>query len=121
MKKEAKDLETILVIVAGLLVFYFLFKLEVLITISLALLVLSLASKFLRRQIAWLWMKLSEGLGWINSKILLSVIFYVFLFPIAMLFKLFNKDNLMLKKNTETGYYKVREHEYTAEDIENPW
>ncbi|MBL4624688.1 MAG: hypothetical protein JKY42_06065 [Flavobacteriales bacterium] len=68
------------------------------------------------------WFKLAEGLGWFNSRVLLTVIFYIFLFPIAMLFKLTGKDNLQLKSHKENdSVYEKRNHKYEAKDLENTW
>lgn len=68
------------------------------------------------------WFKLAEGLGWFNSRVLLTAIFYVFLFPIAMLFKLTGKDNLRLKNQKQSNsVYEERNHKYTPKDLENTW
>jgi len=118
--KHEKVLEAILTIVGGLLVFYFIFEITALIIIALCLIVLSLGSKLFARKVVWLWFKLSEVLGYISSRILLTAIFYLILFPIALLYKLFHKDNLALKRKTES-YYTERDHEYVPNDLENPW
>ena len=118
--KQEKVLEAILTIVAGLLVFYFIFEITALIIIALCLIILSLISKLFGRKVIWLWFKLAEGLGYVSSRILLSVIFYLMLFPIALLYRLFNKDALVLKRKTGT-YYTERDHEYVSHDLENPW
>jgi hypothetical protein len=59
-------------------------------------------------------------LGNINGKILLSIVFFIFLTPIAFISKLFNKDGLQLKK-TNKSYYQDRNHQYSAKDFENTW
>lgn len=119
MKKTDKYL-VILTIIAGLLGLYYIFDIEVLVPISLGIAVLSIASSFFAEKIVWVWEKIALILGTINSKILLSVIFYVFLVPIALLSRLFKKkDELMLKKKPVGSYYKERNHNYVAEDLEN--
>jgi hypothetical protein len=68
------------------------------------------------------WFKLAEILGWINSRILLTGIFYILLFPIAMLFKLTGKDNLQLKSQKDNDtVYERRNHKYVPKDLENTW
>lgn len=59
----------------------------------------SIASSFISQKIAWAWDKLSLILGYIVPNILLSAIFFLFLLPISLLSKLFNKDKLMLSGN----------------------
>ena len=119
MEKSNKYL-VILTIVAGLMAFYFIFKVDVLLPIALGVAVVSIASSFLTDKMVWIWEKFALVLGTINSKILLTTIFYVFLVPIALLSRLFKKEDvLLLKRKKEGSYYKERNHEYTSEDLEN--
>jgi len=73
------------------------------------------------KAIEWAWLKFALALGWINSRILLSVIYFVFLMPIAWLAKLFTKDPLMLKAKNSQSLYTTRNHQYKKEDLENIW
>lgn len=74
----------------------------------------------LGNRLVWGWYKLSEGLGWFNSRVLLSVVYYVIVTPIGVLFRLFGNDPLQLKKQ-KGSMYEFREHKYSKEDLENPW
>ncbi|MFU8812109.1 MAG: SxtJ family membrane protein [Balneolaceae bacterium] len=67
------------------------------------------------------WFKIAEGLGWFNSRILLSFVFYVFLTPLAVAFRLFGNDPLKLNGPPEKSVFDERDHTYTASDLENPW
>jgi len=116
-----KELEAILVISSGLLVFHWLFHVEELVYIALGLMIVSLASKYLSSKIVWLWFKLAEVLGFVMSKVLLSLVFFLFLYPISLLFRIFNKDSLGLSKEGKTTYFIERDHQYSAKDLENPW
>ena len=120
MKRE-KVLETILVIVAGILIISLISKIKALNIVALGLLVLTLVSPFAAEKIAWLWFKLAHIMGRINTFILLFVIFYLFLTPLAFIFRLFNHDNLMLRKKQRDTYYTERNHNYSAGDFENIW
>lgn len=40
------------------------------------------------------WMKLAFLLGWVNSRILLCVIFFLIITPIALIARIFNRDAL---------------------------
>ena len=73
------------------------------------------------KAIEWAWLKFALGIGWINSRILLSVIYFVFLMPIAWLSRLFTKDPLMLKAKKSASLYNTRNHQYKKEDLENIW
>ncbi len=121
MKRE-KQLETILSIVLGLAVIYWVTKNHYLLPAIVIVSSIGLFSNYLTEKIHWLWMKLSHVMGTVMSKVILSVVFFVFLFPIALLSRLFiKKDSLQLKKTSGNSYYTVRDHVYTREDLENPW
>ena len=68
----------------------------------------------------WLWIKLALGMGWINSRILLSVLYYLILVPIAFLAKIFKGTSMKLKGKGETMYL-TRNHIYKSEDMKNMW
>lgn len=51
-----------------------------------------------------LWMKLGIILGWINSRIILGLIFFMVLLPISLLMRILRYDPLKLKSNTLSSY-----------------
>ena len=115
------DHKTQLVIVIGFLVLSYLFDVIWLRHISLGLGLIFLVSKKASQGILWFWDKLALILGYINTRILLSIVFYVFLLPVALLFKVFNKDPLSMNwKNTGSSFFN-RDHLFKSEDLENPW
>lgn len=118
MKKDLH--KTILVIVAGLLLLSFIFDAPLMVAIATTVGVASLVSNHLANAIVWFWEKLAQVLGFINTRILLSVLFYLFLFPIAMLSRLFSKDPMQLK-NPKASVFVTRNHTYTSKDLENMW
>ena len=50
------------------------------------------------------WMALGHLLGWINSYIILGLVFLIVLQPIALIMRLFNYDPLRKKKNNQKSY-----------------
>ena len=54
------------------------------------------------------WMKLGLLLGWINSKLILGLIFLFVLQPIALIMKLFGYDPLKIKKSNKKSYREYR-------------
>ena len=93
---------------------------KIFVFIPILVLLLSVISDLCLNGITWLWFKISEVLGWINSRILLGVVFFIILVPISFIARLLNKTAIKLKKSNDS-YYKVRNHSYTPEDIENMW
>ena len=53
-----------------------------------------------------IWMRLGFVLGWINSRIILGLVFLIVLVPISFMMKIFGHDPIMLKK-TKTNSYKI--------------
>ncbi|GAB2563030.1 SxtJ family membrane protein [Spirosoma areae] len=110
-----------LVIVTGLLVLHFVFKSPWLLYAAVGVGVLSLAIPVAGDLIVKVWFKLAEVLGNINGKIILSVMFFVFLFPIALLYRMTAKNPLSIKRTSDASFYTERNHLYTKEDLEQTW
>jgi hypothetical protein len=113
--------KTILVMVTGLLAIALIFELSWLITVCLVIGLLSSFIPAAARAIEWAWLKLALVLGWINSRIILSVIYFVFLLPIAWISRLFTKDPLALRNRKTSSLFVTRNHLYTKKDLENIW
>jgi len=50
------------------------------------------------------WMKIGLVLGWINSRIILGIVFFLVLQPIALIMKFLGHDPLKIKKSNEISY-----------------
>lgn len=111
--------KTQLVIVTGLLIlgwlFYNIYFVYVAGIVGLVSFIPALGNR-----LVWGWYKLAEGLGWFNSRVLLSLVYYLIVTPIGLLFRLFGNDPLKLNENRNT-VYNSRDHVYTDKDLENPW
>ncbi len=57
-----------------------------------------------------LWMLIGFALGWINSRIILSLVFLFALLPIAFFMKLLGHDPLNLRKITSSSYKENRQN-----------
>jgi len=119
-EQRIKSLESVLAILTGLIVFGFILDLAVLHKIALIVSVLSLFFKAFTKYLSIGWMKLAEGLGFITSKILLSSVFFLFLNPIAFLYKL-SSNNKMTKKPESDSVFTNRDHLYSKEDFDKTW
>ncbi len=112
-KKGKKDnsKSTVLIIAMGFLVIYLisLWKRPEnpwmwAVYVSLCVGILGAMSSFLSKKMEWAWMKLAKLLEYIVPNVLLSLVFYLILFPVSLLSKLSNKDPLMLSKK-HTSYF----------------
>ena len=54
------------------------------------------------------WMKLGNILGWLNSRIILGLVFLFILQPIAYIMRIFGHDPLKLKKINQKSYREKR-------------
>lgn len=120
MAVSPKTLEARVGVLMGFLVLGFIFKLQVLVYVATALAVVWVLIPSLGRVVDWIWAKLGFVLGWVNGRILLGAVFFIFLTPIALLYRLFSKNPLQLKKPEGTTFY-VRDHAYTPQDLEESW
>jgi len=119
-----RELETILTICIALVVIFLIGKQHhrYLLTISILLGLIGMFSHYLTTKITWAWMKLSEVMGAVMSRVILSIVFFGFVTPLAYLFRIFgNRDNLQLKRTKGTSYYTIRNHQFTPRDLDNLW
>jgi hypothetical protein len=119
---QAQDrYKTILVIVTGLVALSLIFDQPVLTKIALVIGLLAIFITAAARWMEWLWFKMALGLGYVNSRILLSIIFFLFLLPMAWFSRLFTRDTLNLKRHDGSSIFHTRNHKYRKKDLENLW
>ena len=69
-----------------------------------------------------LWMKLAHFLGYWNTRILLTLVFYLLLLPVGLLARLFGWDKLRLHKPSgETFYQPAPEYLGDTKHFEHPF
>jgi hypothetical protein len=73
--------------------------------------------------LAVVWLGLSHMLGTVVSKILLSIVFFVIVLPVALVRRVAGKDSLQLRrfKATSASVMRTRNHVFVAADIEKPY
>jgi hypothetical protein len=67
------------------------------------------------------WMKFGAVMGFINTRIIMSVFFFVLLTPIAWIFKLLGKDPMARALEKSTNTYRVISKPYAKEEMEKPY
>ena len=60
-----------------------------------------------------LWMTLGHALGWINSRIILGLVFIIVLQPIAFSMRMLGYDPLRQKKNNKKTYREIKKNNTT--------
>jgi len=115
-----KILEAILVITSGMLVIYLINHRPVFLYIAVGAGVAGIILRPLARWIAFVWYKAGDLLGALVSNVTLALVFFLLLVPVALLYRLFHRDPLRLRKS-EGSNWADRGHEYTAGDLKNTW
>ena len=67
------------------------------------------------------WVKLGDTLGFINTRIILTLIFFTIILPMGIIMRLIGKLNIQNKMNSKAeSYFKVSK-ERPAKHMENPY
>jgi len=90
---------------------------------AIVVLILTMTIPVVFKPLSILWFGLANILGHIVSTLILSVLFFIILMPIGLIRKMGGADALRLKqwRNGDDSAFVVREHLYTAEDLEKPY
>ncbi len=116
-----KELETVIGLSSVLLILFYVFEKPVLVIISLTLLLMSLIfKKFISRFIS-VWLKIVNFIGRILNKVVLFLVFFTVLTPIALVYRVFNRNALGIKKSDVKSYFFLRNHTYNQSDFEKNW
>lgn len=67
------------------------------------------------------WMKFGEIMGWINTRILLGVLFFIVMLPIGVLMKIFSKDPMRRKLEREAETYRIQRTAPERQHMEKPY
>lgn len=68
-----------------------------------------------------LWIKIGHVLGWINTRIILGIIFFIMFAPIALLFRIFGRDPMERKLDSSMSSYRKPSHHLPRERMEKPF
>lgn len=121
-QNKAKEKETILTLCTALVIIFLIGKgKNVYLPEAAAVLgLIGMFSGFLSSKIHWAWMKLAEAMGFVMNKVILGIVFYIFLTPIALLSKIAGKKSFKKNKQAQT-FYVERNHTYNSNDLQKPW
>ncbi|SNB46625.1 SxtJ family membrane protein [Geobacter sp. DSM 9736] len=68
------------------------------------------------------WLAAAHAIGAINNTVLLTIVFYLVLTPLAFAYRLVHRDLLQLKNNTYIDTYLIsRNKSYISKDFEKLW
>ena len=67
------------------------------------------------------WMFLGNIMNWLNTRIILGILFLIMFVPIGLIMKLFGKDPMSRSLNTKNNSYRIKSTHRTNEFIERPF
>lgn len=118
---KSETTKTVLTITIGFLVIYLITKWKWTISVSLIIGLMGILSSYLSKKIDFFWIKLTWLLSVIVPNILLSVIFFLFLLPIAILSRIFGRKDPLSLKNTANSLFKNSNKKFDKDSFEKPW
>jgi len=120
-KDQAKDTGMAMVLICFILGYFS--QKQDFFTLGIVLLLIDMIYPNLYRPEFAIWFGLSLILGTINSKLLLTMIFFVIVTPVGLIRRIIGADSLQLKrwKKDDSSVFGVREHIFQPEDIEKPY
>ena len=121
IENKLKAKSTVLVIVVGFIIIYAYSKNYIFLRISIIIGLVGVISDSASLIIDKIWFKISYILGLIVPNILLGLIFYIILFPIALLSRIFKKDDPLMLSNNKESFFKNRIQKFKIISFEKPW
>jgi hypothetical protein len=120
-KKEASDTGMAITLIC-LLIGYFT-KNDNFYIAAIPALVITMAFPMFYYVFAMVWLTVTNLLGAVVSRILLSIVYILILLPVGIIRRLMGKDSLNLKgfKKSNSSVMVFRDYEFTANDIKNPF
>ena len=99
----------ILFIISGLLMYYNKEIYQIIGIIALSFLALGLVIPVVLKPLYFVWMTFATILGWVMTRLILSLVFYLIITPIGLLTKLIGEDFLALKRAESDSYWNYRD------------
>ena len=118
IKTGLKDLRSfgftigiILLIVTSILFYYNNLLFQNFAIIAAVFIVLGAIAPRLLKSVYLIWMTFAVVLGWVMTRVILSLVFYFIITPISFVTRLFGEDFLSLKKIDSNSYWNKRDNE----------
>ena len=120
IRKFGITIGIILMIIAGFLFWKEKESYQIFLTVGTILFVLGILVPAVLKPIYWIWMIFATILGWMMTRVILSLLFYIIITPIGLIPRFFGKQFLELKwDKSKESYWNFRTNEHLKmEDYE---
>ena len=119
--KQKNPYQTILVICTGLAIIYLWSQWKWTIWVAVLIGLLGIFSPFMAKKIDYLWMQFAYLLSLFLPNIILSLIYFLLLVPLAMLSRLLNRKDVLQLKESKRSTFKSINKTFQSSSFENPW
>lgn len=68
-----------------------------------------------------IWMRIGLILGWIETRIVLGIVFYVLILPMGLMLRLFNQDSMTRRFEANLSTYRIPSKQRSRESMEKPF
>ena len=124
IKSEKSDLRNfgiivgiILLVISGFLFWKEKESFQILLFFGITLFILGIAIPFILKPIYWVWMIFATILGWIMTRVILSLLFYVVFTSIGLTLRFFGKQFLELRLDkSKESYWNFRTEEHLKKE-----
>lgn len=67
------------------------------------------------------WMKFGHIMNWINTRLILGILFYGLILPFGVVMRLFGNDPMQRKLDSSRTSYRVESHKDGKDNVEHPY
>ena len=67
------------------------------------------------------WMKFAEVAGWVNTRIIMVLLFYLLILPIGLIMRLFGYDPMRRKFDSQAGTYRNERKPQDSKHMRHPY
>ena len=67
------------------------------------------------------WMKIGHALGWVNTRIILGLLFYAIVLPMGLIMRLFGNDPMSRKLDKSVSSYRIKSVSESKDRLEKPY
>jgi hypothetical protein len=112
-----------LALILLVLLAYLFFHTQAILYIAISLVILLMVWPYPFRYFGYFWFALGEALGFVVSKIILSIVFIILVIPIGLLKRksIRNNMNLYVFKKADASVFKNRDYLFSEKDFEKPF
>jgi hypothetical protein len=67
------------------------------------------------------WMKFGNMMNWINTRIILGIVFYGLILPFGLVMRIFGNDPMKRKLDSSIESYRVKTQNHAKDNLEHPY